>query len=290
MHAKQRQFGKPNRTGAIMVLATILLAAFFLAAAFALDLARVQLAETEMRSAIDAATRAGAEALAQGASQSDVRNEIKSIGLANTVAGEPLEISDSDIHLGRATPDELGKYSFSDGETPFNSVRVIARRSGNLGSNPIAPILGQLFGRSGYAIERPAAAVVQNRDIALVVDRSSSMDENDGGKHPISGEKLRRIEAVKFAVGLFRAVIDSTRGDESLGLAQYDRDAQTAASLDINYGAFDAAIQAMSLGSGTNIGAGIDEGLEILQNHRSSATPVMIVLTDGEHNGFPRSG
>ena len=139
----------------------------------------MQFAETEMRSAIDAATTSG-EALSPASNASDVRVEIKSIGLANTVAGEPLEISDSDIQLGRATPDGVGKYSFSDGDTPYNSVRVLARRSGNLGSNPIAPILGQLFGQSGYAIERPAAAVVQNRDIALVVDRSSSMDQDDG--------------------------------------------------------------------------------------------------------------
>ncbi len=266
------------------MLAAVMLAALFFAAAIALDLARVQLAETELRSAIDAATRAGTDAIARGECADQVRCEIVSIALANEVAGEPLRIADSDIQIGRATPDASGKYRFVDGATPYNSVRVFARRSSDLGSNPISPILGQLFGQSGYSIERPSAAVVEDRDIALVVDRSSSMGGDDGGIHPATGEQLRRIDALKFSVMLFRQVLDSTQGTEGLGLAQYDRDSQTAASLDINYRAFDEAIQAMTLGSGTNIGAGIDEGFQILRNHRPGATPVMIVMTDGQHN------
>lgn len=295
------------RRGGIAILALLLIVVSLGAAAMCIDVAYMQLVQTQLRSATDAATRAGAQALSQGASLAEARQMAKDAALANEVGGAGLILDDSDVVFGTAAPnpdDPQGRFVFTASSTGVNAVRVQGRRTADSPSGPVTLFLaGGIFGSGPFEPSKSAAAAIADRDVVVVVDRSSSMNAQDSGSLPPSLEPeygsdptyddngnglLRRIEALKVSVGEFRDVIDDLPSTEYLGLVSYDDDAITEANLSGDYALFDSQIYNMTLGSGTNIGAGIDEALAMLQNTsltRPNAVPVMIVMTDGHHNG-----
>lgn len=294
------------RRGSIVIVALLLIVVALGAAAMCIDVAYMQLVQTQLRSATDAATRAGAQGLAQGASLAEARQLAKDAALANQVAGSGLILDDSDIEFGIAAPDPsgpTGRFAFTSSTSTVNAIRIRGRRTAGSRSGPVPLFLGRsIFGSGPFEATKSAAAAVADRDIVVVVDRSSSMNGQDSGTLPAPLEaeygndptydhdgngRLRRIEALKVSLGEFREVIDALPSSEQLGLVAYDRNSRTDADLSDEYTAFDSQIYSMDLGSGTNIGAGIDEALAMLQDTsltRPTAVPVMIVLTDGRHN------
>lgn len=308
--ANHRFFGKARRRvrrGSIVILALLLIVVSLGAAAMCIDIAYMQMVQTQLRSATDAATRAGAQGLAQGASLAEARQMAKDAALANEVAGTSLILSNSDIVFGTAAPnagDPTGRYIFTPSSSAVNSIRVQGRRTAGSPSGAVTLFLGQsVFGSGPFEASKSATAAVADRDIVVVVDRSGSMNGEDAGTLPPSlvtdygsdptydanrNGRLRRIEALKVAVSEFRKVIDDLPSAEQLGLVSYHSDARTEANLSNNYSLFDSKIYNMDLGSRTNIGDGIDKSLAMLQNTsltRPGAVPVIIVMTDGHHNG-----
>lgn len=277
-----------RRRGGILPLAVVMLIAFLAAAALAVDMAYIQLAETELRACLDGTARAGAQAISRGLSDAQVRQEVKALAAQNTIAGEGLILADEDIVLGYAAVQQDGGYRFVAGSQPTNAVRIVGRRSRDAAGGAVSSLLGGLFGQSSYDLRRTSAATVQERDIVVVADRSSSMENKDGGEVPAGRgggtKQITRMEALKLSVAVFRYVLDTVPGRESIALAAYDGDAETLAPLDTNYTRFDRAIRDMGTGGGTNIGAGIDEGLRVLQTARPASSRVMILMTDGRHN------
>ena len=89
------------RRGSVMFLALLMIMAVLAAAAFSIDVAYMQLVQTQLRTATDAATRAGALGLATG-SVDDARQDVKDIAALNNVAGVPLVLDDADIVFGTA--------------------------------------------------------------------------------------------------------------------------------------------------------------------------------------------
>ena len=87
------------RRGAMMVLIAITLPIIIIIAAFALDVAWMQLVRTELRTATDSASRAGAKTLSLKQNTTDARNAAKQAALRNTVAGDPLQLQNSEIEF-----------------------------------------------------------------------------------------------------------------------------------------------------------------------------------------------
>jgi len=295
------------RRGSILIMALFMIVICLAAAAFAIDVAYMQLVQTQLRSATDAATRAGAQALADGQPITQARKQAMETAKANIVAGQEFKLNDADIVFGTATTnpaDPDGRMLFAPGTTNVNAVQVLGQRTAGSASGPVPLFFGsKLFGSGPFEPTKSAIAMIAERDIVVVVDRSSSMNSEDGGTMPTSlipiyggdptydedldGE-MRRIEALKLAVNEFRLVVEGLPTTEQLGLVSYDASSGTECLLHTNYAVFASKIYQMTLGSGTNIGAGIDEGLAMLQDPsitRPSAVPVMIVMTDGHHNG-----
>ena len=222
-------------------------------------------------------------------------------------------------------------------------------------------VFGRFLGQDSVALAANSTAKVTDRDIVVVVDRSHSMFDHDAGtatvaEYPPSlmeledqlydeGNRffrgpdskpqrhsefeiangvinLSKIQAMKLALLKFRDVIDSTAGDERLGLTSYAGSAHspsdastTNVSVDVaaglsqttiqelvdapdsssyatdlegpenDYDNFDYNYLGIRLSSKTNISAGITKGAEILfgPGHRSIARPVLLVMTDGRH-------
>ena len=244
----------------------------FIALAFSIDLGRVQLAQLELQCATDTACRAGAEALSRGVGsiedldeyQANVEAEIAMIAALNRAGGRPLMIdAETQIEFGDATdnPSVPGALSFSpsasggDLEAASNSVNVAPDM------NQFPMVFSSVFGLSEVDLGETASAIVQDRDIVLVLDRTTSMTQPDAGlipksEYPInlkytedllyryydpvnrgalapfgdfrvefrsSGDNwvLTRMQALKLAVLRFRQEIEASRGLERLGVVTY---------------------------------------------------------------------
>src|SRR6188768_3984194 len=72
-HSRRR----PRRRGAMMVLIAVCLPLFLIMAAFAVDVAWMQLTRTELRTATDAASRAGAKTLSLAQTEVAARTAAK---------------------------------------------------------------------------------------------------------------------------------------------------------------------------------------------------------------------
>lgn len=270
------------RRGATMVLMLFLLVVVFAFVAFAIDVGRIQLAQLKLQTASDLAARAGAEALARGVGDTSnlasyeqaIRNETDMMMQKNTLFGSTVDFdSTAQVSFGVATADNSTpsgsngngreKMIFSTGtnsghlDLSTNSIRVTP----DMNQFPMA--FGKFLGRDNIALHTLATAKVQDRDIVVVLDRSTSMLDHDAGTismsdygttlfqtedglyidgdgfHPDSSPSsatsfnhtefdnasgtltLSKIQALKLAMVKFREVIDSTVGNEQLGLTTY---------------------------------------------------------------------
>ena len=271
-----------NRKGAVVAIVVTMMIAFLAASAISIDFAYMQLVQTQLRSATDAAARAGGEALSRGMSLDDVRQEIKEIAELNSVAGAPLLIRDQEIIFGRANPQTNARYNFSPNATPINAVQVVGRRTGESRSGNVNMMLGPIFGKDTFETTKSAIATIQDRDICLVIDRSGSMDWRTS-----NSDNTKRMVALKKAVKVFRAVLDSTIGKEQLAISSYSSSARIDIGLGLDYTKFDKKLDETQASGATNIGSGIDAALTVLTDEtrlRPTAKRVMVVMTDGQHN------
>src|SRR3954462_7889286 len=92
-----------NRRGAMLVLIALCLPVCLIMAAFAINVAWMQLVRTELRTSTDAAARAGAKELSLAQSTSVARTAAKDAAKRNLVAGAPLLLADNDIEFGNST-------------------------------------------------------------------------------------------------------------------------------------------------------------------------------------------
>ncbi len=348
-----------GRRGAAAILILILTALLFVAVCFSIDVARIQLAQLELQSAADLASRAGSEALCRqvgdptnmSVTDAAVRQEINMVASLNRIGHTPVSLDmNSDIQFGTATKTTGNHYDFTpsasgsaiDGFT--HSVAVFP----SIDSFPV--VFGGFVNQSDVGLAQSGITMISERDIVVVLDRSGSMRNNrDAGrvrkgdypKHlreyhqalnngdafeEDSGDwLLTRSQALKLALLFFRNAIDHSRGHEQLGLIAYaayadNVDTALTASMpaEINsslpqsllnqvvsdppwnyasrledestgYRNFDFNYLSLLSSGNTHIAQGIEKGTDILYGpeRRFLATPVLIVMTDGQHN---RSG
>ncbi len=265
---------KASRHGAMLILICVMMFAFMVTVAFSVDIAYMHLVKSELRTATDASAKAAAEALAR---TQDIRQSLdqgKAIGLENRVANQGLALRDADFEYGRSELDVSGRFVFTSGGTPSNSVRVVGKRDRGspLGSVPL--FFGRMFNVSSFEPQETATATYVQRDIVLVVDRSGSMLDD------------RKFVGLQSAVRVFNATLNASPVQERVGLASYSTDATEDVELTDNLALIDTAMARMSASGFTNISGGIDAGGRIMSRGRSRlfVERTMIVLTDGIQN------
>ena len=177
-----------NREGATIFMMLILLVVIFIFVAFAIDLGRVQLAQLKLQVASDFAARAGAEAMSRGVGdpsntvnhEAAIRDEVNMVMQNNKVFGKNVDFDmNADLDFGRATANG-NKFVFTstpDGKinSSTNSLRVVP----NLNQFPM--LFGGFTGRDSLNLNTGTSVKVHDRDIVLVLDRSSSMFDHDAG-------------------------------------------------------------------------------------------------------------
>jgi hypothetical protein len=291
----------------MLPLVAILLPALLILASFAINLAYMELARTELRITSDAATRAAGYTLMTTGDVAAARAAAREGAGRNRVGGQATQLADSDIVFGVSRRSAVSqRYSFTPGAAPFNAVSVNARRnagslSGTIGM--VAPTFGAV---NQFGPVQTAVSTQVEVDIALVLDKSGSMAYGDleasetmaaAGQRPASapvGWKFcdpapsgSRWMDLTTAVQAFLDTVNGSPQQECVALVTYSDVATREQPLSTDYAAIPTALDAYTrrfcMGY-TNIHDGIAQGINALNDPASSrpwAVKVIIVLTDG---------
>jgi Ca-activated chloride channel homolog len=297
------------RGGAMLVLIAVCLPLCVIMAAFAVDVAWMHLVRAELRTATDAAARAGAKELSLSQSIPAARDRAKQVARRNQVAGEPMLLSNSDIEIGSSKQSsDLSRFQFTRGEARPNAVRVTGRRTKGSAAGPVDLLFAGALGVRQFEPRETATSTQLDRDICLVVDRSGSMMESlTGGADPQGTcdpphSTLSRWGALNTAVAAFLVELDDTPQDERVALVSYSSN-ETACGYTYKISTIDsdlvsdysrirdqmARISSRPVKGRTAISAGLDNGIRVLTGSRVRpfAVRTMVLMTDGIHNLGP---
>lgn len=268
--ARRRQ----QRTGAMLVLIAITLPLIVIMAAFAIDTAWMELVRTELRTATDAASRAGAKALSMQQNEAAARAAAIDAASRNLVAGAPLQVVNAEIQIGQASQaSRTSRFTFSPGGDLMNAVRVTGNRTSASAGGPVDLFLGRVLGVSSFEPTQVATSTQLDRDICLVLDRSGSM----------RGQKIRDL---KVAVAGFLDSLDSTLPEEQVALVSYSTSSRLDERLTNNYATIRQTADDFNASGFTAIGLALQDGLRAMNDgrRRPFAIPIIVLMTDGRHN------
>jgi Ca-activated chloride channel family protein len=304
------------RRGAIVVLTAVMIIVFLASVVFSVDVSYMQLTKAKLRAATDAAARAAGEGLSRVQDLNYARQAAKDIAAANKVAGQPLLLDDSDIVFGKSDQQASGAWTFTPNGQPINAVRVFGRRTRQAPSGSVPLFFARVFNVLDFEPVQAATVVRLDRDICLVLDRSSSMKlylTDPGGLMYTSDPRfcqppdmnLSRWGALAVAVQRFVDALAQTPQTEYLALASYAGGGNGAPSytacnytsstseINCNLAAdHSAVVSAMATLSTkkwngrTNIAAGINRGIQVLTgpSARPFAAKTIVLMSDGAAN------
>ena len=275
---RTRQNPRNKRQGAMVVFIAVTLVLLLIAAAFSLDVAYMHMVRAELRTATDAAARAGASALAESQDQATAIQAAIDAGRANIVAGEQLTLEPSDISLGGIQQNANGGFDFVAGASPFTSVQVSGRRAADTAEGPVSLFFAPIVGATNFSPIQTATAAATVRDIALVLDRSGSMAATENG--------LSRIDGLKVAVAGFLDEINNTSPNAAISLTSYSTNATRDIELTQDFTPVLSNVNGMAPNGWTNISEALQMGSDTLEapGRRPFAERTIVLMTDGNFN------
>ena len=302
--------GPQSRRGVIVVLVAVMIIVFLASVALSVDVSYMQLTRAKLRAATDAAARAAGEGLSREQDLDYARQAAKNIAAANQVAGQPLLLDDSDIVFGKSTQMSSGAWAFAPNGEPINAVRVFGRRTREAPSGSVPTFFGRVFNVFDFQPVQAATVVRLDRDICVVVDRSSSMKLylTDSAPTMSTGDsrfcqspnmQLSRWGALSVALQRFVDALETTPQTEYVALVSY-ASSYTACNysnnasdincpLSENHSAVTSAMATLStkkFNGATNIAAGISRGIQALTDparSRPFAARTMVLMSDGHY-------
>ena len=153
-----------RRRGSIAILSALMIVVMLGMMAFAIDIGYMGDIRTDLQRSVDSAAFAGAGALVDGTTAAQTE-AIRYLGY-NPVGTRTLTASNATVEFGLWDP---VARSFSSTPGTPNAIRLTA-------SDNARPLFfGKVFGKSTFDSTAKAIATYQPRDIALVLDYSSSM-------------------------------------------------------------------------------------------------------------------
>ncbi|MCA9072335.1 MAG: hypothetical protein KDA84_25595, partial [Planctomycetaceae bacterium] len=184
-----------HRMGSILLMSTAVLILILGFVVFSIDVGYIALSKGQLQNAVDAAALGAVQELNPNieteevvANATQVARDIAAMHRAGDHANVSIEGNLGDVEFGRRTFDlQTGKYNYEWGPdaTPFNAVKVTARRTavldqqGDLAEDNQLPLFfGPILGASGATLQTSAIATFQPRDIMLVLDYSGSMNDD----------------------------------------------------------------------------------------------------------------
>jgi hypothetical protein len=280
-------------------------------AAFAVDVAWMQLVNTELRTATDAAARAGAKVLSVEQNTAAARAAAIDAASRNKVAGVGLQMAPSEVQFGRSNQVIIGgRFQFVQASTGLiNAIHIDGQRTeGSLGG-PVNLFFSRVMGVDSFEPRQEAVSTVLDRDVCLVIDRSGSMglDVDDHGTGngqncgPLASDT--RFAALDRAIEGFLEELELTFPNEQVALATYSssfsqgcrngnlnfQTADIREQLTHNYNAVRSDMNVFmtkGIGGNTAIGEGLKKGLEAIKGPKARpfAAKTIVLMTDGLHN------
>jgi hypothetical protein len=274
-------------------------------AAFAVNLAYMELVRSELRTATDAAARAGGRSLSLSRDPAVAVAAAKEAASRNSVAGAPLLLDDKDIEFGTATrASDSVRFVYTSGGSRPNSMRV----DGRLASDSLTGVLrlpfDGVFSQSHFGADQIAISTQIDRDITLVLDRSGSMayaiDETYTGNPPRSapddwawGDAAppnSRWLDLASAVTAFLQKLEETPMAELVSAVSFASTSLVDQDLTSDYSLINSAVDTYTQnfeGGSTALGAGMDTGVKALAERgfdRTWVAKTLVIMTDGIHN------
>jgi Ca-activated chloride channel family protein len=294
------------RRGTVLVLVAFLMIVLAGLAAFSINVVFMETTRTELRAACDAAAKAAIVQLGSTQSESSARAFAQNIASRNSVAGQPLSLTNSQIVFGNAARDASGKFIFTPNAYPLNSARVNADVQVNM-------LVRGLLSTNGFRPTMTSTAARIDHDICLVLDRSASMAfdlSNKEFQYPSdrsSGTTFQnyflppsptgsRWKMLSDAVGVFVTTLQTRQLNAQVAVVTYSENftfgeySSTRASKDVSLTKdYTKVTTAMTnwgkeeLLGDTNIEAGLTLGRQTLTGtgSRKTAQRTLILLTDG---------
>ncbi|MFN9721150.1 MAG: vWA domain-containing protein [Planctomycetota bacterium] len=185
MSKKQPRSNRTSRRGAAHILIAAMLLPFIVTAALLVDFSYMQLIRTELRTASDAAAKAGAEALIRTQSTTAAKAAAVQYAALNKVGGRAFNISQNDVIIGRVSDQTNGAWVFTANATPYNAVRIDAKIGNGATTAAIPTFFAPALGHAPYATTTQATAAQQEVEVCISIDRSGSMMwDMTGGSYP----------------------------------------------------------------------------------------------------------
>jgi Ca-activated chloride channel family protein len=267
-----------NRRGAMMILVAVLIVILLVGAVFSVDVAYMHMVRAELRTATDAAARAGSETLARTQDAVQARAAAIAVAEQNRVAGNGLTLLPQDIQIGSLQPN-AGRFNFVNNVTPLTAVRIQGRRDLSSADGAVPLFFAKIFSTTQFEPIQLATAAANVRDVALVLDVSGSMSAASGAS--------TRLEALKAAVNIFLDEVAVSSPSTNLSLIAYSTFSTQVLQLTNNYAAVRTQVNGFTANGLTAIGEALLQGSDSLVNdplNRSFAFKTIIVMTDGNHN------
>lgn len=303
-----------NRRGATLVLIAVMSSALVSLGVLVINWSYIELTNTQLRSATDAAAKAAVVALSQTQQQDEAREAARTIAAQYRIGGQQLTLSDSDIEFGNGVPDGAGGYDFVADQLPLNCARVVGQCGGDSATAAVPVLFAHLLPEDSFELEKDAIAGRYDHDVCVVVDRSGSMAWDFTGTdfsypdeyhvestvqnyfrppHP-TGSRWANLE---LALDKFREVIERRDLNAKIGLVSYSSTytfglfnsttVTTNQTLSADTSRFVNAAQVIGNSAvigNTNIGAGIDRGVTVVTDPtrgRMTANRTIVLLSDG---------
>ncbi len=241
-------------------------------AALTIDVGHLYNVRIELQNTVDAAALSAASALPLG--KEEVFSRARAIAAMNMANGQPVEVPDADIVLGRWDSDTASFIPLADDDDSRpDAVRVITSRTGGYG-NSVGLYFAQIFGLISSDVSASATATFgtgDTWDVIIVQD--------------ISGSFTPALPSARDAdEALVSCLKDHTDNDSRIGMVSYTGSSQLVFPLEAIETGFDDLIDAIvnldpcckswwsncgtmpDCSTGTNIAAGIDEAVNEFLN------------------------
>lgn len=140
----------------------------------------------------------------------------------------------------------------------------------------------RMFSTTEFEPVMDATAAANVRDVALVLDISSSMAASDG--------RITLLQALQFAVGAFIDEINVSSPSTQLSLTSYATTATKRINLTDDFDLIRSTTNSFFAAGLTAIGDGLNVGSDSLvfdPNARTFAAKTNVLMTDGNHNTGP---
>lgn len=265
----------------MLILIVVTIVVLMIGAMFSVDVAYMHVVRAELRTATDAAARAGAATLARAQNRNQAIAAATEYASKNEVAGRGLTLSASDIQVGGIQPNG-NRLQFVPNSRQLSAVKILGRRDAGSPDGTVPLFFGRAFQVNQFAPTESATSAANVRDVALVLDISGSMAERMG--------RVTRLQALQRAVGVFLDELRLSSPLAQVSLSIYSTGAAEIVPLTQNLNTIRSAVSTLQPNGFTAIGLGLQTGVNSLLRDpltRPFAVKTIIVMTDGQHNAGP---